>query len=741
MFAPAMTARASSRLDYDRDDRTTVAVFGIVAASVIAGLYYAGRTGFENPARPIVATLGLSLFITATPFLAWWLSPRRHYEEPEPWWRSQTFFTLVAIALSAVAGMAVPLTGVNAVWLLAGIGFAAAIAAIVIWVRHGSPGANLLFVAGAGVFAVWACGVAWSTRYKNPVFWETLEYHANVHHDPLYFVTLANMMRTYGVPSTGVDGVPYIPYHYGSGWLHSQWAYLAGTDVLSFFSLGHSVIGIPLCFSAVLLLGMEVKKSWRHAHAGIGREVPLRADYAAWLVFLAATVGLIPTSGLDAMGVWNLHALISESYVIGVPVMLLVISTAIVYWRRRKSSHRTGDLVFFLAFAPSMLVVTGFLKVSTMLLLLAAGLSVALLGRLFRDRVFALSALLCFGASAMTYRLVSVAAQNQGIVPFSFMRFYVDAAWWPYFILVHLFWSWLYIYLRLREEDVHTVGEVRQAALQGRIIDVVVVAIVAIAGWAPGEVIDVHGGSAVYFSDIQRWLALSLLMAAAWRWLARHRAAEDIRRRGAMTLGGVRLSRLWVTALAIPIGITMILNVVRAPETALRANVALRRALYAEAGMAGPVGIRSLADARILDAGLRRSRDYPLISTLRGLDVTPPAIKRRTVVFIPQSYTHFWHIWTEADRCSYVPFIVPATSGLALIDGMPPVDCDLILQYGLTRYQRRTTAQLPADVTPSALCAKANAKGFSRVIVLDEQDSTLVTQKVIQCPIRIQAPH
>jgi hypothetical protein len=735
-----MTVRTTSDFDYDRDDRTTVAAFGTIAASVIASLYYAGRIGFENPARPIVATLGLSLFITATPFLAWWLSPRRHYDEPQPWWRSQTFFTLVALALSAVAGMAVPLTGVNAVWVLAGIGFAAAIAAVVIWVRRGDPGANLLFVAGTGVFAVWACGVAWSTRYKNPVFWETLEYHANVHHDPLYNISLANNMRTYGVSSTGLDGVPYIPYHFGSGWLNSQWAYLAGTDVLSFYNLGPSVIVIPLFFSAVLLLGIEVKKGWRRAHPAEGRDVPLRTDYAAWLVFLVATVGLIPTSGLDAMGIWNLHALISESYVIGVPVFLLVMSTATVYWRRRKSSQRIGDLVFLLAFAPAMLVVAGFLKVSTMLLLLAAALAVALLGRLFRDWVFALSALLCFGASAITYRLVSVAAQNQGIVPFSFMRFYVEAAWWPYFILVHLFWSWLYIYLRLREEDVNTIGDVRQAALQGRISDVVVVAIVAIAGWLPGEVIDIHGGSAVYFSDVQRWFALSLLMASAGRWLSRSRAADDIPRRSMLTLGGMRLSRLWVAALAIPIGITMILNIRRAPMTALRANLTLRRALFAEAGIAGPVGIRSLANPRILSAGLRRSPDYALISTLRRLDDTPPALKRRTAVFIPQSYTHFWRVWTEADRCSFVPFIVPATSGLALIDGMPPVDCDLTEQYGMTRYKRRTTPQLPADVMPFTLCAKANAKGFSRVVVLDAAAGSGVAVHVLECPVRIATP-
>ena len=733
-----MTAPASSGLDYDRDDRATIAVFGTVAASVIAGLYYAGRIGFENPARQIVATLGLSLFIMTTPFLAWWLSPRGHYDEHEPWWRSQAVFTLAALTLSAVAGMVVPLTGVNAIWILSAVGFAAAIAAVVIWVRRGNPAANLFFLAGTAVFAVWACGVAWSTRHKNPVFWETLEYRADVHHDPLYYVSMANNMRSYGVPSTGLDGVPYTPYHYGSAWLNSQWAYLTGADVLSFYNLGPSVIVIPLFFSAVLLLAVEVRKEWRHARA-VG-ERTLRTDYAAWLVFLVATVGMIPTSGLDAMGIWNRHAMISESYVIAIPVFLLVMCTAVVYWRRRRSSHRKSDVLFLLVFAPAMLAVAGFLKLSTMLLLLAAALGVALLGRLFRDRIYALSALLCIGAGGIAYKLVSVTAQNQGFVPFSYMRFYVNAAWWPYFILVHMIWSWVYVYLRLREEDVHTVGDVRRAAVQGRISDVVAVAIVAIAGWAAGEVIDIHGGSAVYFSDVQRWLALSLLMASAWRWLARRRAVEDLPRRGRMTLGGVRVSKLWVAALAIPVSITMILNFARAPATALRANIALRRALYAEAGVAGRMGIRSLADPRILVAGLHRSPDYPLISTLRSLDHTPPALKRRTVVFIPQSYTHFWRVWTEPERCSFVPLIVPATSGLAMIDGMPPADCNLTTQYDMTRYKNRTTPQLPADTMPFTLCAKAKAKGFSRVVVLDGLDSTQVTEKIIECPIRLAAP-
>jgi hypothetical protein len=412
---------------------------------------------------------------------------------------------------------------------------------------------------------------------------------------------------------------------------------------------------------------------------------------------------------------------------------------AIAFWRRSKAKHRTSDYVFLFVFAPVALVVAGFLKVSTMLLLLAAGVGIGLLGRLFRDRAYALSAFIAFAVSGITYKLVSVSAQNQGVVPFAYMRAQIDPSWWPYFLLAHLFWSVAYIVLRLREEGLYTVGGLRLAALGGKITDVVVVAVVALAGWSVGEVLDIHGGSAVYFSDVQRWLALSLIMASAWRWLSSGRAVSSNVEGARIRWGGLRLSRVLVILLLIPLSITVLLNAMRAPETALRANIALRRGFLAEAN--APAGrFRSLANASALSVGLHRSPEYPLISTLRALDRMDPAVKRKTAVFIPQSDTAFWHIWKEPERCSYVPFIVPAVSGLSLVDGMPPTECDLTLQYGMTRYTRRATTQSADELAPQGICAKAQQKGFSRVVVLTHRDSISVDEQLLVCPLRIAEP-
>jgi hypothetical protein len=430
----------------------------------------------------------------------------------------------------------------NGVWTIAAIGFLSALAAL----RHLDfswpivPRAD--FHRGAAVFATWACGVAWSTRYKNPVFWETVEFRADVHHDPLYYVSMANSMRSYGVPSTALDGVPYTPYHYGSAWLNSQWAYLADKDVLEFYSLGPSVVAIPLFFCALLLLrGRDRKRK---------SETPLAARRLGRMACFSRCddwrnpdvgsrrIGHLESSRDDFRVVRHWSSGISPCHLDDHRLLAAPENIISLQRHRFSVSFRAGD-------ARRNRNSQGFDNAAAACRRPWPRCAWQVVSR----QVIVLATLLCIVASGVAYKLVSVAAQNQGIVPFAYMRYYANPAWWPYFVLAHLFWSWVYIYLRLREESVKTIGDIRQAALQGRITDVVVVAIVALAGWAAGEVLDIHGGSAVYFSDVQRWLSLALLIGALPRWLAQRSEAPARR----FTFGGIRVSRLWLFALALPL--------------------------------------------------------------------------------------------------------------------------------------------------------------------------------------------
>jgi hypothetical protein len=91
----------------------------------------------------------------------------------------------------------------------------------------------------------------------------------------------------------------------------------------------------------------------------------------------------------------------------------------------------------------------------------------------------------------------------------------VPRPWWAFFVLAQLFWSVLFVVLRLRQENARTVGDVMAAVRERRIIDAEIVAAVALAGILPGFILHIDGGSAFYFSDIQRWMSLGLLLSGA----------------------------------------------------------------------------------------------------------------------------------------------------------------------------------------------------------------------------------
>ncbi|MEO5903456.1 MAG: hypothetical protein ABIQ55_05525, partial [Gemmatimonadaceae bacterium] len=570
----------------------------------------------------------------------------------------------------------------------------------------------------------------------------TIGNRGNVHHDPLYNVAIANMMRAYGKPSTGLDGLAYIPYHYGASWLHSVWADLTGLDVLALYSLAPPVILASVFLCGLLVLCIEAREA-RPARDGGDR--PIEREPYVWVVLAAATIGLVPTLALDALTIYNRHLLISESYIAGLAFMLPCAALA-VRWAAGRESANVGrrqvgrrevgrrevgrrDALFLLGVVPVLLVCLGFLKVSMMLLGLAALLWYVVRAGLYRSPVAVVAALFTFGLCLATYKLVSVPAQNQGLVPFIYMRYDVRSGWWPYFLIGHFIWSWVYIAARVREEGAVTLSDLRLALRRGRLLDAEIVAVVAICGFIPGEIISIHGGSAIYFSDVQRWIASPLMMAFTPRWIRALFTPVSPRNKG---LASVRLVSVAAWVIAIPLGLTMLLNVGRAVRASAAQNIGLRSELYALAGQPGTSTLNMRSPA-VLATGLARAPDQSLISVLRSLDQMPRDLKSRTALFIPQSDTSFWNIFREADRCSYTSMVAPATSGLALIDGMPPSSCAVTGQYGLTAYPKRVTPQSAADTLPETLCAKAKDRGFGRVLFLQSSPGNVYSTRPIEC--------
>jgi len=715
----------------------TVAVGSSVVSVGLAVIYWLARVGFDNSPWPVLRAAALALLLINAPYAVRMLIRRRTLEYG--WATSYSFLWLMTMAVTAAVGWLAALTEFSPFIPLAAIAIVAFFVLLVDWSRHSGWKSATGLIVGGALFSTWTAGVVWGRIYKSPLFLEMLMLDGKVHHDGIALAALGNMIRTYNVPSVGLDGLPYMAYHWGTPWLFAQWSSLGGFSLNEFYQLVFPVTMIPFFFGGVVAFALEARYSifqrrladLRTVYTGEAGAFDPRLGATFWIVFLAATIGFVPIAGMDALGVWTSNLMISESYTVAIPVALLLASTTVVFWQSGGNGVLGGrgsvmDYVFLAFVLPAGIVALGYLKISLMILWFAGALFLALRLGAYKRWPFALLALVTGALVALTYGQVSLAAHREGVVPLDFLKGFVPLAWWPFFLLFHLFWSLLYVVLRMRQEGARTLGDVALLMQSAKILDVELVALIAVAGVAPGLVLHIDGGSAFYFSDVQRWLSVGLILAGAGSLVPRMPRWR-----------GSDLRMIAVAFVAFPFVVSMARNSYHWTSRMLRANSATRHALYEEPDRASaPGGIKALRDLRDpakLKAGLARAPNTNAVRGLLDLDQLSLAQKRKTMVFVPQTEERYWTILGRSGACAFSGYLVPALSGMVMIDGMPAVGCELSPYYGLSLFQARTKAQTPADSDPAALCRRAMTRGFERVLTLRFDKTGMIDRQPTEC--------
>ena len=686
----------------------SVAVASSVVSIGLGAIYWALRIGFVTPVLPIAASIGLALLFINVPVLAW----RALGSSDSGWSRSYAFIWLMTLLTIAVMGRAITTIQLLNPWpvtifVAAPVAIAGLLAFLIVairWVRETSSKSAVLLIAISAFYSTWIAGVVWGRIYKSPLFFEMLMGTGIVHHDGVTLAALGNMLRTYRVATMGLDGIPYMAYHWGSPWLFAQLSNLTDQSVLTFYQLGYPITMIPLFFGSVITFAIQLSR----------RDVT--RDWLTWILFIAATIGIMPITGMDALGVWTSNLMISESYAVAVPIALMLLASVMVFWRQRGNAVMTGnaralDFAFLAIFLTAGLVSLGYVKISFMILGFgAAGYAALRVGALRRWPLLMIG-LWIAAAVALTYQRVSLVAHREGVVPLDFLKSFVPKQWWAFFVIAQLFWSLVYIALRLRQENANTLGDVMNLARERRILDVEVLAVIAVAGILPGFILHIDGGSAFYFSDVQRWIALGLLVSSATMLLPR---IDWSRKSG--------LARVAIAFFAFPFVVSTARNSVFWTTRMLRANAELRHSLYPPTERSGITpGLRSLpllADPAKLDAGLKGSVNYNPVQGLLQLNKSDLQFKRTTLVWVPQSETRYWTLLKRPGACAFSGFVVPSLTGIAMIDGMPAAECRLSPYYGLSLFKRRTGPQLENDDTKRALCGTLESSRFDRIIRL-----------------------
>lgn len=713
------------------DAKATIAIFASTMAIVLALIYYVARIGFEQYPLLIGQTVALSVLFVCLPTTYLLLAPRLGIVPGTTWLTSDITIGIGTLSLVLLTGM-LPASireYVLLVWTVGGIfcyGFV-----LGSWWKQGNIWINSLFLGATMLFTVWIACQWMEMGYQNPLFEEKMAV-APVHIDTLYHASISSMIQTYNVPSTGLDGIPYLPYHTGSHWFVAQLSNLLNTYPLRLYQLGFPVILYPLFFFSILSFSIDLRRYIAHTETVWN----VRRDGIFWLILLSAYIGIIPLHIRKEAAIFDSN-LVSESYVVGLIWLFICFSLCVTFFRtthNRLPQLRLQDMLF-LGFLPLSLSILGFLKVSIMFLLFVVYGYIFLRFRLYTYWQFVISFLFMIVSVIVTYSIVHYPENSSGLVPFHFIRNYVAHASLSLFLVIHFLFSWIFIVWRLHTVRIRTVWDLKEAWRHKTMLDSEILALLCVFGIAPGLILAIPGGSAGYFSDVQRWVALSFLLAYEYNWIQTKKPLQNIRQ--SRNLWRIELKHIALAGFGIVLLVSLITDAIPSVQNTIKKNIALRSTVLGIEGSVMTNAIKHLdigAMATFMTAPyekhLAQNETYQVISTLRKLGQIPPSSKHETLVHIPKTNTRYWSM-SESD-CWLTPFFAPMLSGLASIHGLPSQDSCIpdSLTYGYVVYPQ------PIDVDQGVysceeLCTQALKIGFWHIIVFtDEQKSS----HIAHCP-------
>lgn len=707
--------------------RLTIAVFSAVMATVFAVIYWICRFGFrDNPVSLILRVLPVAYFLIFLPITFRRLCASFGWIFKNAWYASDAALLLSGLFIITAVGFVLPFS--NGFFLLPFIllGYLFFIVNIRDFFSFDSRSRVLSFCLTAVLFTLLIAFVFFANGGTPPLMFEDL---ARDHSpsDTFYHCALFQMIKTYGVPSTGLNGIPYAPYHYGSHFIFANISKLLDLNAVRFYQF-FMVIFIPYLFSSMLLFIVNAEEFLNR----MGERWDLKRDYVFWFILALPFIGFLPARFLNHIAVKD-WIILSESYTLGMSFFFMIASFLLIIYKRLESGLSVGkpsfgisDIVFFAAALPLFIGIMGIIKQSLIFLAVAALVYLFLRLKLYKEKIAVFSMAAVFGAAFIVFKLVHYRYPNAfQPVYFHFIRQYVLAdkinkpVFWvlliPSFTVFHFFWSWLYLYIRLLKEKLNGIGDIIKAFKERRILDLEILFLLCVAGVLPGILIKVQGGVAVNFSDPQRWIAAAFLLTAL----------------PVISLSKIGLrQRSFIIIVSLVAAGSFLVNVISAAGVMIKQNWTIRDFMAgpdAEESSRGETIEVASGAGKFLYApqrGLDKNKKYKMYNALAELDRLPLAEKRQTLLFIPKTNRLYW----DSLLPNSVPFAAPVLSGIAMIDGLPE---------NMTRYDQwcydvyNKTDRCPlTGASNDEVYSRVRKMGFSRVIIVEEKGGDTVVTKI-----------
>ncbi len=695
-----------------------VTIFLSLIVVGMAVVYSLLRTGFGNDWEGIGRVTGFALLLVNFP-LHWGMRGRALQEEYN-WYWSPAAGGVLMIVLTSIAGW---MPGGSVVGIgFSVLGFVAAVATFSVRGEASTDWKNLRFLAALACGLAWCTGVTWGAGFENPLYLENVALHGRQGSmDQFFHSALANMIQLFNVPSTGVDGVIRIPYHFGSHWLFARWASLVGLPSFDFYQVGYPIIVVALWFSALATMVLEV----RRFRAYPAENAAFRGVVVA--IVAASVIGSLPAPVTAALG-FGIGPFFSESYAATMVIGFFLGGVVFAHFRAARQGgagrFRSADILIAALVIPLGIVVLGIFKVSTFLFTIPALGYAVLRLRLYRKWHWVLSVILSIALAAVIMPTLQ-ASTRFAFAPFGYLRFQMPVRWWPYWLSLHFFWSWVYVMVRLHQEKVTSLRMLRDALSRRSMLDVEIITLTAIGCTIPGLVLPLPI-EAIYFTDQIRWVSVALILGDLWLLGKLSGFFARARSEGYFGFSTRQILALFV---GLPLVISFVITLFSWPAKMVRMNLSTRKEISIASG-APLISLRErvksgriveLADAEMLSRGLANAPSQGLIVALRSLSQMPIEDRRHTAIYVPQTVKSFWGLYRSDYNCGWVAFVAPGLTGMQMIDGFPPQGCgsDPTFGFGLEAYSEAALQPRVALRTNEDLCERATRARVSTVLVLE----------------------
>ncbi len=217
--------------------------------------------------------------------------------------------------------------------------------------------------------------------------------------DHWYNIVMAQMIKTYNVPGTGIDGTPWFYYHYGSHWYMAQLSKVTDNTVPALYAVGYSILLVPLSFQAFL-----------HFSLGVRRMVPGPGDKAGYipfsfgLLFLCIFIQVIKNLYSGVMLGYRFPE--SESFVTRFTLFSFFLPVRLSFWQHQQAYSGAVRRIFLWVILPGIAAIIDFLKISVLYIFAYLAGYLFLRLRLYRRLICWISLLLAGSALIVYYCLL-----------------------------------------------------------------------------------------------------------------------------------------------------------------------------------------------------------------------------------------------------------------------------------------------------------------------------------------------